>query len=154
MIILATQATLNYIANGEWLPLAAQESAKKDLLEMDGTVFLSSGVSVPCERKNGSLTFDMTGNEGVDFAVLPYVWYKGYAAEDKNGQALDVSMAENGLVQVDMRGAEGRISVEYKLTAVRIISYFITAAAVVSLIILAGLSRRKRPRHTVGSVCL
>lgn len=138
------------IGQGEWLPRAAQGDGVNSLRTMGDTVLLSNSESLPCVRDNGTLTFDLNENGGVDFATLPYIWYKGYEAQDENGRKLDISMSENGLVQVDMRGAEGRITVEHKPTAIKIVSYFISLTAIVVLAALAVILHRKRKQTALS----
>ena len=133
-----------HVGMGEWLPRAANAHGKDVISEMGQTVLLSSGVSLPCERENGLLTFEL--NESVEFATVPYIWYKGYEAHDENGNELNISMSDNGIVQVDLHGASGRITVEHKPTAIKIISLFISLAAVLALTVIAVISHRKRKR--------
>lgn len=120
-----------YVGAGEWLPRAANAHGKDIIKAMGETVSLSNGASLPCERDNGTLNFKLS--ENADYAVLPYIWYKGYEAADENGNALEISMSENGLVQVDLHGASGVITVEHKPTAIKIISAFISLAAALAL---------------------
>lgn len=134
-----------HVGMGEWLPRAANAHGKDVISEMGQTVLLSSGVSLPCERENGLLTFEL--NESADFATVPYIWYKGYEAHDENGNELNISMTDNGIVQVDLHGASGRITVEHKPTAVKIISLFISLAAVVAMVTFAVIRRIRYNRR-------
>ena len=133
-----------HVGMGEWLPRAANAHGKDVISEMGQTVLLSSGVSLPCERENGLLTFYL--NESADFATVPYIWYKGYEAHDENGNELKISMTDNGIVQVDLHGVSGRITVEHKPTIIKIISLFISLAAVLALTAAAVILHRKRKR--------
>lgn len=133
-----------HVGMGEWLPRAANAHGKDIISAMGQTVLLSSGESLPCERENGSLTFEL--NESVEFATVPYIWYKGYEAHDENGNELKISMTDNGIVQVDLHGASGRITVEHKPTVIKIISLFISLAAVLALTAAAVILHRKRKR--------
>lgn len=134
------------VGQGEWMPRAAKNGAKDALREMKDNVILSNNEWVPCTRENGSLEFELS-NVSVDFARLPYVWYKGYSAKDSNGKELDVSMSDKGLVQLDLRGAVGTITVEHHPTALKIAGIFISLCSVIGLIILSILLSRKRKRH-------
>lgn len=140
------------VGSAEWLPLAGRDTIKDALKKMKDNVLLSSGVPLPCERKGGHLEFDLGGNEGADNVLLPYVWYKGYEAKDENGKELRVSMSEIGLVQLELRGAAGRITADHKPTRIRIVSYFVSAASVVSLAAAAIIHKKKKRRKTVDSV--
>lgn len=131
------------IGQGEWLPRAAQGDGVNAVCEMGDNVLLSSGEALPCERENGMLVFDLNENDKVDFAILPYIWYKGYEAKDENGNKRDISMSENGLVQVELSGASGRITVEHKPTPLKTASYFISAFVVIALTALTLIRRIK-----------
>ena len=139
------------ISQGEWLPLAANDAGVSALRGRGENVLLDNSL-IPCERKNGTLTFVLSENETADHAELPYIWYKGYEAEDENGNRLDISMSDIGLVQVDLRNAVGKITVEHKPTTIRIVSYFISLAAIVALIITTIFLRRKRRRGAAQSM--
>lgn len=133
------------VGAGEWLPRAAQANWKKVIRDMRENVVLSNNQKIPCERKNGTLKFVLDSNENVDFARLPYIWYKGYRAADENGNSLNVTMSEDGLVQVDLRGAVGKITVEHKPTFLKTASFFVSVASVLALgAVIAVLYRKKR----------
>ena len=136
-----------HVGMGEWLPRAAYDHGTSIIKSMGDTVLLSTNESVPCERENGTLTFNLNENTNIDFATLPYIWYKGYGAKDENGNKLEISMSDNGLVQVDLHNASGLITVEHKPTALKIVSYFISAFAIISLIALTIISHHKRSRN-------
>lgn len=140
----STVSETYHIGLGEWLPRATQGNGINTLREMGENVLLSNDKSIPCERENGTLIFDLGDNESADFAKLPYVWYKGYEARDVNGNNLNISMSDNGLVQVDLHGANGKITVEHKPTALRITGYFISALSVTSLLLLSIILHRKK----------
>lgn len=122
------------VGNGEWLPLAAKDDGINAVRAMGDTVLLGGEKTLPCERENGTLSFEL--HESVDFAELPYIWYKGYHAKDESGKELQISMSGRGLVQVDLHNASGKITVEHRPTLLRIVSCFISASAVIILIIL------------------
>ncbi len=130
------------IGNGEWLPRAAQNGGKDAVVEMGDRIILDSGEYIDCERNNGTLTFTL--NESANYAVLPYIWYKGYEAADENGLQLETTMSENGLLEVKLSGAQGRITVEHHPTFIKTISYFISLASVILLVIIPIIIRRKK----------
>lgn len=136
------------IGAGEWLPRAAQGNGFNTLRSSGNYVRLSNNHWVSCKRENGTLTFDLTYNPNVESAIVPFTWYKGYECRDENGKELNVSMSDNGLVQVDLHGASGQITVEHKPTAIRILGYIISAVSVVTLIAvwLIWLYRKKRTK--------
>lgn len=136
------------VCMGEWRP----HDAKTDMLkELDGKVVLSNDQKIDCERNNGTLIFHLNENNGITFAELPYIWYKGYTAENENGDKLDVSISENGLVQVDLQGISGEIKVEHKPTVLRVVSYIISALSVIVIGTTAFLKKRILRRKTAAS---
>ena len=139
------------VGQGEWLPFAANDAGPNALRGRGENVLLDNSL-IPCERKNGTLTFVLSENETAAHAELPYIWYKGYEAEDENGNKLDISMSDIGLVQVDLRNAVGKITVEHKPTTIRMVSYFISLAAIVALVITAIFLCRKRRRSAAQSM--
>ena len=66
----------------------------------------------------------------------PFIWYKGYTAEDETGKELDISMNEIGFVRVDTSDAQGKVMVQYKVTPLKIISYIITLTAFITLAVM------------------
>lgn len=135
-----------HIGAGEWLPRAAQGAGKELLRTLGDNVILSNDQLIPCERHNGDLTFDLGENEDVEFAKLPYIWYKGYEAKDENGNDLEIKMSDNGLVQVDLHAANGVITVEHKPTALKIAGYIISAVSIAVIIALSIVFYRRRKR--------
>ncbi len=132
------------IGSGEWLPLAVKDYNTLNLIrELQDNVLLNTHTKIPCERENGTLTFYLDEEEAADSVRLPYIWYKGYTATDENGNELPVYMSFNGLVQVDIQGVSGTVTVEHKPTTVRIISCVVSVLSVVVLISLFAISRLK-----------
>lgn len=134
-----------HIGAGEWLPRAAQGDGINQIRYMGDNVRLNSIYTVGCERENGRLTFNLGARANITKAELPFIWYKGYEGTDENGKKLDIGMSERGLVTVDLNGAEGLITVEHKPTSIKIMSYFVSAVSVVSLLII-WIIRRYRKR--------
>lgn len=131
------------ISYGEWLPWATQiniDYAKS----MTDKLVLSNGQKVSFGRYNGYLEFILP-EEGADYADVPFIWYKGYTAFDETGKELNISMSEIGFVRVNTSNAQGKIIVQYKITPLKIASYFITLAAIIVLIlmIIRKIIRRK-----------
>lgn len=132
-----------HIGTGEWLPRAAQGDGISRLRSMGDHVLFDNNYSVVCERKNGKLTFDLNGRGNFSNAMLPFIWYKGYEATDENGKKLEVYMSDKGLVIVDLRGAEGLITVEHKPTTVKKLSYAVSAVSVISLLAVRAIRKYK-----------
>lgn len=129
------------IGYGEWIPWAAhlnQDTVKT----LTDRLILDNGEEISFERDNGKLTFTAPEN-GNAYADVPFIWYKGYTATDENGQKLETSMNDYGMLRVDISNSKGEITVEYKLTFIKIISYFISAA---SLLVLASIFIIKKIR--------
>lgn len=139
-----TEATFN-VSKGEWMPRATQGNGIDTIKELGDNVLLSNNTKVQCERENGELKFTLDNNEDIEFAKLPYVWYKGYEATDENGNKLEVSMSDNGLVQVDLHDVNGEIIVKHKTTSARTISYGVSIISILSIFLFFTLSlKRKR----------
>ena len=102
---------------------------------MTDKLVLNNGQQVPFGRYNGYLEFIMP-EEGADYADVPFIWYKGYTAEDETGKELDISMNEIGFVRVDTSDAQGKVMVQYKVTPLKIISYIITLTAFITLAVM------------------
>lgn len=141
-----------HIGMGEWLPRAAQGSGKEYLRTIGDNVMLNGIEMLPCERENGTLTFELEDTEDIRYAILPYIWYKGYTAKDQNGKELDVTMSYNGLVQVDLRyisdhDGNATVTTEHHPTAARIAGGIISAASAAGLIALAAAAQRKKKRE-------
>lgn len=129
------------IGCGEWLPRAANRSGVDEVMEMGDRVKLDNGNYKDCTRINGTLTFEL--DESAEYAVMPYIWYKGYKAYDENKNALEVTMSENGLVKVNLSGASGKITVKHSPTTLRIVSEIISIVSVAAIIALMIISKRK-----------
>ena len=122
------------VSYGEWLPWATQINIDY-AREMTDKLVLNNGQQVPFGRYNGYLEFIMP-EEGADYADVPFIWYKGYTAEDETGKELDISMNEIGFVRVDTSDAQGKVMVQYKVTPLKIISYIITLTAFITLAVM------------------
>lgn len=138
------------VGEGEWLPRAAQDSGMDALRSMGDNVLLDGRKKLPCDRRGGTLDFELNESEVAVYAVLPYVWYKGYEAKDSSGKALEIAMSDNGLVKVDLRGAAGTVTVQHKPTLIRIIAYCISALSIAALIASAVICRHRKKRRAHG----
>ncbi|MBQ8825410.1 MAG: hypothetical protein IJZ64_09350 [Ruminococcus sp.] len=130
------------VCAGEWLPYAI--CGKGDILELTSRLILSDETEVPFEQNCGVLKFNIENNNSITYAKVPFIWYKGYEATDENGNKLETSMSDNGLVQVNLQGVSGEITVKHKATTIRIISYIISALSIVLLLILF-LKKKQKP---------
>ncbi len=121
------------VGYGEWLPWATKLNFE-EVKNLSGKLILESGEEVSFDRDNGKLTFTApeTGNA---YADIPYIWYKGYKATDENGTELKAFMNDKGMLRVDISNAKGLITVEYKLTVIKIVSYIISILTVIILAI-------------------
>lgn len=142
-----TEGATYYIGAGEWLPRATQGDGIDTLRKLQDNVLLNNNVKIPCERVNGTLSFDLE-SQNAEYVIAPYVWYKGYTAADENGRELVVSMSENGLVRVDLHGANGQITIQHKPTTVKIISYFISLAGILFILAITIIPRVRRTKQT------
>lgn len=142
------------ISYGEWLPWATQINIGYAKTMTDKLV-LSNGQGVSFGRYNGYLEFILP-DEGADYADVPFIWYKGYTAADETGKELEISMSDIGFVRVDTSDAQGKIKVQYKITPLKILSYFITLAAIIVLIIMIirKIILRKRKNKTNSTAAI
>ncbi len=140
------------IGCGEWLPRAANREGVNQVMAMGDRVKLDNGIYEDCTRINGTLTFEL--DKTAEYAIVPYIWYKGYKAYDENGDPLEITMSEHGLVKVDLRGASGEITVKHSPTTIRIVSEIISIVSLVSIIVLAVISKRKKALKTREEVKL
>lgn len=140
------------ISYGEWLPWATQINIDYAKTMTDKLV-LNNGQGISFGRYNGYLEFILP-EEGADYADVPFIWYKGYTAVDETGKELEISMSDIGFVRVDTSNAHGKIKVQYKITPLKIISYFITLAAIIVLVIMIirNIIRRKKKRNSSVTV--
>lgn len=138
------------IGSGEWLPRAANRSGVDEVMEMGDRIKLGNDNYKDCTRVNGTLTFEL--DETAEYAVVPYIWYKGYKAYDENKNALEITMSENGLVKVDLRGASGKITVEHSPTTLRIVSEIISIVSIIALIVSAIILKRKTALKSMAKV--
>lgn len=102
----------------EWLPAEGdgnglRYSDSRGIVSCDGEIINGTYTS------DGRYEFDTHGKSGI--CEVPKYYYKGYVAEyvDENGQEkyLDVKKnADNGFIELNLSGAENRVSVFYKGT--------------------------------------
>ncbi len=142
-----TDATFS-VGMGEWMPHAAQGSGVDTVREFRDTVAFDDGTRIACMRENGTLTFTIQDLYSPSYVTLPYVWYPGYHASDETGQALQTSMSDHGLVEVNTRNIHGQVTVTYRPTGLRVVSYCISAATfLLSLILYIIIFHAEKLRH-------
>lgn len=144
-----TEGVTIQVGSGEWLPRAANFSGVNEARAMGENVTLSDGELVPCERENGTLTFEL--EKPADYVIAPYIWYKGYTATDENGTVLEVSMSENGLVKVDLTNAAGTIVIQHKPTVIKVVSYIISAISIIAIAAAFAIRRRRKSESEISS---
>lgn len=124
------------IGMGEWLPDAFRREGDKAREKTKCITFDGNVVSDDFAREYGIVVFDVP-DAGYSTAEVPFVWYKGYTAEDETGQRLDVRISECGLLDVDISNASGTVTVWHHTTAVQDVSL---ALSLISLAAFAAVS--------------
>lgn len=122
------------ISYGEWIPWASQVNIDT-VKTLTDTLTLDNGKEISFGRHNGLLKFNLP-KDGAEYADIPFIWYKGYTANDEEGQELETSMNDLGMLRVNTLNAKGEITVEYKYTLIKIISPIISIAAVLILTVI------------------
>ncbi|MBQ7584051.1 MAG: hypothetical protein IJT24_05520 [Lachnospiraceae bacterium] len=131
------------VIGGEWLPLAAGD--REALLEQAENAYTDQNETLEITRDKNELIIDdiPAGTECVD---APFIYYKGYAAENtETGESLNVSgEGRNGCVRVYTSGA-GKVRVFYKGTVLQHTGDFISIGAIAGVLIyfLVGIMKRK-----------
>ncbi len=132
------------IIGGEWLPTTVDNRLK--LVYDADMAYTVDGEGIEVERDRNSLSVDLSGIEG-DYIDVPFVYYKGYAAEDENAVPLKVDgNGENGRVRVYTDGA-ARIRVFYKGTLLQNTADIIS---LLSWIIIAVIAYRRIRKGKTG----
>ncbi len=119
---------------GEWLPWPTK-NAIDTVKENAHKVVMSDGKEAPFEKTSSYLVF-LPEKTQYEYAIVPYLWYKGYVAYDEGGNEYETSMSDLGLVKVELDGkeTEGNIYVEYQFTPLRICSTVISIISVLLLL--------------------
>lgn len=119
------------VIGGEWLPVAASD--REALIAGSDVARSDDGSEYSVERYKNELSVSGIP-AGAEYIDVPFVYYKGYAAMDRNtGERLAVSgEGNNGLVRVYTKGREN-IRVWYAGTAAQL------AGSVISILSLAGI---------------
>ena len=120
------------VIGGEWLPKSVTD--RDALISEADKAFTDKGEAIPIRReKNRLYAGDLP--KDAEYIDVPFVFYKGYAAADENGNALVCDGGgENGRVRVYTAGT-GDIGVYYKGTGVQRLSWIITLCFFVGFII-------------------
>jgi len=141
-----------YTANvigGEWLPVSVTDS--QSLVDMSDHALDASGNEVAFSRVKNTIV--ATIDNATEYVDVPFIYYKGYAAYDENGNALYTDgSGTNGLVRVNTQNVTGNITVYYKGTAIQTVSGIISVLAVLAII--AYIYRlyfyKKKDRETIA----
>ncbi len=134
------------VCNGEWLPIEAKKSVME--WEMQTKLLeLSNGTRPTYKRARGTIIFLV--NESCEYANLPLVWYHDYKAFTESGQELAVTANEQGLVQVNITGVTGNVTVKYAVSLVTKLAYALSGIAASTLlsIVVVQYIRRKKPSN-------
>lgn len=135
------------IGYGEWLPWSAK-NIMDDVKKHVNRVFLNDGTEVEFERFSNYIEFTLT--KPCDYAIIPYIWYKGYRAYDEGGNEYEVTSPEKGLVGVNLKDktVEGKIRVKYHFTPLRTTAVIISIASALLIIACYGvMAVRRKKKH-------
>ena len=119
------------ISGGEYLNACADKNVvttDKSLEPKSNSVKITS-----FNKSYGNISFDYEGDGAV---TVPFLWYKGYRAVYTNnakGTQPELNTSSNGYITLNVNG-KGSVSVEYKWTAIQIISFIITFLSMVILL--------------------
>ena len=126
--------TSNVIA-GEWLPDAVNDS---DSLTDDSEKMTDdNGKTVGFNRIKNEINADIS--EKYEYLDIPFVYYKGYAAQltTDSGERISLKVdgsGHNGLCRVYMNGNDnGNLRVYYKGTKIMNISYLISMVTIIAV---------------------
>lgn len=119
------------IGYGEWLPWTARLNFE-EVQNLSDKLILENDEEISFNRNNGKLSFKAP-EDGNTYADIPYIWYKGYKATDESGHELETYMNNKGMLRVYISNAKGSVTVEYKLTVIKIVSYIISILTVIIL---------------------
>ncbi|MBO5552342.1 MAG: hypothetical protein J5966_10335 [Lachnospiraceae bacterium] len=120
------------VIGGEWLPDAASD--RDALIELSDTAVTDKGEEVGIRRYKNEIYIDEVPGD-TEYIDVPFIYYKGYAAEsvnDRRGLAVS-GEGRNGSVRVFTAGA-GAVHVYYKGTAIQHAGDAVSAGAVIALI--------------------
>ena len=143
-----TEITYNYkdnIGAGEYLPsLDMKPATYRSLLynRRDRVTTNNSSLgTLTAERGHGSVSVAFADNDRVDTYIdVPLLMYKGFSARATlaDGSAVDLPVAygENNLVRVYLQGvSSGTVTVWYEGTAVQRVSFIVTVAGFLLLLV-------------------
>lgn len=135
------------IGYGEWIPWAAK-NIMDDVKKHVNKVILNDGTEASFNRESNYIEF--TPDKPCDYAIIPYIWYKGYRAYDEGGNEYDVTMSDKGLVSVDLKDktAEGKIRVKYHFTPLRTAAVTISVISALLIIACYGAMTVKRKKNS------
>ena len=110
-------------AGEEWLPL---ETDREELMDSSAAID-DMGNSVAGQKINGYTKYIFEADLSRKYYIVPYIWYKGFAAYDSAGNSFDIEKnLDTGLVEVHMpedgQGIE-KITVSYVGTKYQKLAY-------------------------------
>ena len=120
------------VIGGEWLPATVTD--RDELIYSKDTAYDEDGNGLKVGRVKNTLYVENVP-EDVDYLDVPFIYYKGYAASDENGEPLYIDgSGNNGKARVYPKGSS-YVRVYYKGTPVQKISWLISAVFYAGVII-------------------
>lgn len=126
---------------GEWLPSTVEDPEL--IVDMSDLAVSNNGDNIDIVRYKNSMF--VTVDKACEYIDVPFIFYKGYAAElsDRTSLSVDGS-GNNGFARVYTNGNTGKITVSYKGTFAQHLSKGISFASIVLLIFAFMLERRRK----------
>lgn len=110
-------------AGEEWLPV---ETDREELIDST-KAYDNEGNEIKGEKLEGYNKFVFEADMRKQYYDIPYIWYKGYVAEDSEGNSLNITKNENtGMVRVHISensDSEELITVYYASTSCQKVAY-------------------------------
>lgn len=143
--------TVNVIG-GEWLPKTVTD--RDMLVAQSGFMIFDESFTEEFTRQRATITRDI--DESHNYADVPFIYYKGYAAyltdDEGNKTKLEVTgEGYNGMCRVYLNGQTGHLSVLYKSTVLQIVSYVISAVTILALFALWFFEYRNKKKLRINA---
>jgi hypothetical protein len=101
----------------------------------DVVICLDKDVSLNSEKTFDKVIVTFTNNNNNSTFELPYFYYKGYAAINREtGEEYEVKKSKNGLVEITGLPESGTVEVYYKGTTIQTVSEIVSGVGIVAII--------------------
>lgn len=130
------------VGNGEYKPYGLKQKDTK-------VHNIANDEEIEYTRISSKMQFEYTNSEDEMIIHIPLAYYKGYRAyiEDENGNKTNLTIEEEpktkNVIVKNNEILNGKITIEYKMTAIQAIGYIITYITLFSLIIYIHVDKLK-----------